>query len=73
MQKPGYSKANSEADTIEKNTYPKGYRKLKRDEKTLKNGEVMGKIKKGAVEVERRFKANKNEIALHDEIEKKKM
>lgn len=71
VQKKGYSKANSMADEIEKKKYPKGYEKLKKEERSLSRHEVMGKVKGKNIEVEKKFKKNKKEIALHDEIEKK--
>lgn len=73
VNKPGYSKANSAADVIERKEYPKGYKKLKSAEKNLDPHEVMGKIKGRTVEVEKRFKSNAREISLHDSIEKRKM
>ncbi|CAB4128406.1 hypothetical protein UFOVP100_30 [uncultured Caudovirales phage] len=71
VQKPGYTKANSEADEVERKAYPKGYKTLKKAEKSLGATEVMGKVKGRNIDVERRFKSHAKEIALHDEVEKK--
>ena len=74
--KRGYSKANSEADTAEKRRYPKGYAKLKTEEKALGKHEVMGKLTgKGrrTVAVERKFAPEAKEIAFHDAVERKKL
>ena len=71
--KRGYSKGNSAADIVERKKYPKGYKTLKKAEKTLAPNEVMGKIKGRNIEVEKRFKSHAKEIALHDEVEKQKM
>lgn len=71
--KKGYSKANSEADVVERKRYPGGYQKLNKAEKSLGKHEVMGKVVGKRIDVEKRFKSNAKEIALHDEIEVKKM
>ena len=73
IKKKGYSKANSEADIIEKKKYPKGYKQLKKDESKLGKHEIMGKIKGKNIEVEKKFKPYAKEIALHDEVEKKRL
>ena len=72
--KPGYSKANSEADVAEKRRYPKGYAKLKKAEKSMGKHEVMGKLTgkgRDTVAVEKRFTPEAKEIAYHDAVERK--
>lgn len=73
VHKKGYSKANSDADIIEKKKYPKGYKTLKKAEHKLHKHEVMGKVSGKNIDVEKKFKSEAKEIALHDTIEKKKL
>jgi hypothetical protein len=67
-----YSKANKEADIIEKKQSPKGYTKLKKISKSMKPGEIEGHInKKGKVTVSKKIpKKLRKEVATHDKNER---
>ncbi len=73
LNSKSYSKANSEADTKEKKSNPKGYEKLKKMEKKEKPNEIMGHItKKGKVYVSKKVpKSLRQEVAQHDIDERK--
>src|ERR1700676_4077409 len=65
-----YKSAHEEADKLEKKRFPKGYEKLKKDEKHLGKHELMGKkTKSGKIEVEKKFKRYGKEIEYHEKKE----
>jgi len=65
-----YRSAHNEANKAEKIEYPKGYSKLKKEEKNLKKNELMGTNKKsGKIQVESKYKKNSKEIAYHEKKE----
>jgi hypothetical protein len=67
-----YQNAHKAADIAEKKKFPRGYEKLKKIEHKLNKHELMGKnTKEGKIEVEKRFKKYKSEIAFHEEQEHK--
>jgi hypothetical protein len=68
-----YSKANSEADVIEKKQHPRGYKSLKRVDKGLKKGEILGHVsKKGDLYVSKKVpKHLRKEVAEHDKNERR--
>ena len=68
-----YSKANSEADAIEKKKPAKSYKSLKRVDKSLKKGEILGHVsKKGDLYVSKRVpKHLRKEMAEHDKNERR--
>lgn len=65
-----YREAHEEASTSEKKKYPKGYAKLKIAMKHLGKHEMMATNKKsGKIEVEKRFRGYKSELAYHEQKE----
>lgn len=65
-----YRVAHDESDKDEKKKFPKGYKKLKIDEKHLGKHELMGTNKKsGKIEVEEKYKKYAKEIAYHEKKE----
>lgn len=68
-----YEESHEVADKTEKHRYPKGYQILKKDIRHLKQNELMGAVKKGKVEVEKKFANHKNEIALHERTEMRRI
>lgn len=67
-----FSKANEEADIIEKKKYPKGYQKLKKLDKKLNKNEIMAHVpKKGKILVSKVVpKKLREEAAQHDADER---
>ena len=70
-----FSGANSEADVQEKRKYPQGYAKLKKIDKKLPKGQILGHhTKKGKIEVSKKVpKKLRNEVAYHEKVEHKIM
>jgi len=70
---PKYREAHSEASTAEKKKYPAGYQKLKRLDKKVPQGQLIGKnLKSGKVEVSKRVpKPLRGEVAFHEKFENK--
>lgn len=67
-----YREAHEEASTKEKKKYPKGYSTLKKKMKDLGDHEMMATNKRsGKVEVEKKFKKYKSELAYHEKEENK--
>lgn len=67
-----YREAHEEASTKEKKKYPKGYSVLKKKMKTLDGHEMMATNKRsGKIEVEKKFKKYKSELAYHEKEENK--
>ena len=70
IDKKAYPEAHAEADIAEKRKFPRGYARLKKAQKRMAKDELMGKnTRSGKIEVERKYKRNKNEIAYHEHEE----
>ncbi|HLX53152.1 MAG TPA: hypothetical protein VKR58_04395 [Aquella sp.] len=69
-----YKSAHEEADKKEKKKFPKGYSKLKKEERHLKKNELIGKnTRSGKIEVEKKFKKYEKEIGYHEKMEHKNL
>ena len=75
VKKKGFSEANAEADVAEKKKYPKGYAKLKKIDKRLPKGEILGHIAKtGKISVSKKVpKKLREEVVFHEKMEGKKL
>ena len=69
-----YKTAHREASEKEKEKYPSGYEKLKNLEHKLGKHEMMATNKRsGKIEIEKKFKKYKSELAYHEKEEHKKL
>lgn len=68
-----YAEAHSEASDAEKKKFPKGYKELKKVDKSTKMGNLIGKnTKSGKIEVSKVVKPKlRKEVAYHEEYEHK--
>ncbi len=68
-----YKEAHEEASNAEKKKYPSGYKKLKKLDKEVPEGELIGKnTKSGKIEVSKKVpEKERNEVAFHEKYESK--
>lgn len=68
-----YPEAHSEASNQEKKKFPKGYQKLKKLDKKIPQGQMIGgHTKSGKVTVSKKVpKAQRKEVAYHERVELK--